>query len=586
MKENKGKEYYGHIDLACVNNSHSQCFFFLEEHRRSHDLSVPRVLEIGCNTGYFSKTLKDHGYFVHGVEFYTDEANQSGYTDTFFYGTVEDFLNTDATDLQGSFDAVILGDVLEHLLTPEETLRGLARCLKPNGVFIISVPNVTHVGIRRMLLDGQWQYCKSGIMDNTHTRFYTRHSLRKLLIKIGFGLECSYHVLSPIYSTYAPGLLDMPDTGMLNEHDHTLQIVVRASRAALKDSAFTTPPRNIALLSRAPHIPCFQLRLGHPLQSYCEAVGGTLRIGPGCSREDLLWADLVVLHREPSPAMLQTIRDARSLGVSVVYDMDDLLHDLPVFLTAHANRNTPQIVGYLMSSADITTSSTARLEKEVKKFTDTTALVPNCMRITDQVDMEKAQGDGPCTFVLASSDTVQTDWLLYPLRRILTRHKSSSLVIVGKIGQAWQDSGITATYHPLLSPEYFSKLLLSLNNAIGIIPLDDSIFSSCKSAIKFFHYSLCGVVTAASKVPPYTDEIKHGETGMLVENDPQAWFDCLESLIAAPEKRRLMLAKAMRWCQKNASPERSVEAWKQAFHLLPRPDEYLRGQLREGTVGG
>lgn len=580
MEQHTGKEYYGQINLQSANNSHTQSFLFLEEHCKSHGLTDPRVLEIGCNTGYFTKLLKDHGYFVHGVEFYSDAAAKAGYTDDFFHGTVEEFIATAAAAVQGSFDAVILGDVLEHLLYPEEVLRGLARCLKPNGVLILSVPNVTHVGVRQMLLDGQWQYSKSGIMDTSHLRFYTRHSLRKLLVKVGFGIERSYHVLASIYSTYAPGLLSVPDSGVYNEQDHTLQIIVRASRTALKNSAFTEPPRNIALISRAPHIPCFQLRLERPLCSYCDAVGGTLRIGPGCSQEDLLWADLIVMQRAPSPAMLQAVRDARALGISVVYDMDDLVYELPGFLTAHTDIHTSKMIGHLIANADITTCSTPRLREEVAKFTETTALVPNCMHNPGQIDVENAQPDAPCTFVLASSDTVQSDWLRYPLHRLLNKYKDSSLVIVGKIGQTWQDSNFPATYYPLLSPDEFSKLLLSLRNGIGIIPLDTSEFSSCKSAIKFYHYSLCGLVTAASKVPPYTDEMEHGETGLLVENNPQEWFAALDSLAANPGRRRLMLAKALRWCQKNSGPERAVEAWKQAFHLLPRPDEYLRAQLR------
>lgn len=359
-----------------------------------------------------------------------------------------------------------------------------------------------------------------------------------------------------------------------------MRIVVRASRAALRESAFTAPPRNIVLLSRAPHIPCFQLRLGRPLRHYCDAVGGTVRIRPFCTREDLLWADLIVMQREPSPAMLQTVRKAHALGISIVYDMDDLLHDLPEFLSAFPNAHAPEMIRRCMADADLTTCSTARLQKEVAAFAGATALVPNCMYSPDTVSVESAQSDGPCTFVLASSDTVRSDWLRYPLRRLLRGCPGSSLVIVGKVGQEWQRANFPAAYYPLLSPEAFSALLRSLRNAVGIIPLDDSKFSSCKSAIKFYHYSLCGLVTVASNVPPYADEIAHGATGLLVENDPRAWLAALGSLAAAPDKRRLMLAKALRWCREHAGPERAAQAWKQAFHLLPRPDESLREQLR------
>ncbi len=347
-------------------------------------------------------------------------------------------------------------------------------------------------------------------------------------------------------------------------------------------SPHSTLPKNIVLLARNPLLPCFKLRLAQPLQWYCDAVGGALRIGP-CSREELLWADVVILQREPTPAMLQTVKEARELGINVVYDMDDLLTGLPDFLAfPFADKNAPEVIRTLAAGADVTTCSTARLEREMAKVADVTAVVPNAMAAPAPIEVEEKQTDGPCTFVLAASDTVQSGWLRYPLTRLLRKHPESRLVIVGRVGKDWQDKNIPADYYPLLSPEAFSGLLLSLRNAVGVIPLDDSLFSACKSAIKFYHYSLCGVVTVASKVPPYTDEMTHGETGLLLENDPQEWLAALEELAGATDKRKLLLAKALRWCHKNAGPTRAVEAWKKAFHLLPRPG----GELRETTAKG
>ena len=88
------KDYYGKINFAIKNNSHTQTFLFLREHCSRKEILHPRVLEIGCSNGYFSAALRDNGVYVYGVEPYSDEALRRGRVDDFFAGTVEDFCAT------------------------------------------------------------------------------------------------------------------------------------------------------------------------------------------------------------------------------------------------------------------------------------------------------------------------------------------------------------------------------------------------------------------------------------------------------------------------------------------------------------
>jgi len=83
--------------------------------------------------------------------------------------------------LTGTFDVIVLGDVLEHLQDPLQVLRDLLRYLKPDGKLIVSVPNIAHLFIRLNLLVGRFEYTDRGILDRTHLRFFTRRSFRQLL---------------------------------------------------------------------------------------------------------------------------------------------------------------------------------------------------------------------------------------------------------------------------------------------------------------------------------------------------------------------------------------------------------------------
>ena len=77
-----------------------------------------------------------------------------------------------------SFNVVIAGEVIEHLPYPEITISEISRILKPNGLFIGSVPNSYHIKNRLRVLKGRLiDY------DQTHLRAYNVMLLRQYLEK-------------------------------------------------------------------------------------------------------------------------------------------------------------------------------------------------------------------------------------------------------------------------------------------------------------------------------------------------------------------------------------------------------------------
>tara|TARA_B100000686_G_scaffold250008_1_gene260108 strand:- start:3018 stop:3692 length:675 start_codon:yes stop_codon:yes gene_type:complete len=77
-----------------------------------------------------------------------------------------------------SFDVVIAGEVIEHLPYPEITISEISRILKPNGLFIGSVPNSYHIKNRLRILKGRLiDY------DQTHLRAYNVMLIRQYLEK-------------------------------------------------------------------------------------------------------------------------------------------------------------------------------------------------------------------------------------------------------------------------------------------------------------------------------------------------------------------------------------------------------------------
>ncbi|HEY6471813.1 MAG TPA: class I SAM-dependent methyltransferase, partial [Acidimicrobiales bacterium] len=134
------------------------------------------VLEVGCSTGYFTKYLVERGCNVVGIEIDPDAATKAeAWADHVVVGNLDDSdLWNEVKD--ESFDAVVLGDVLEHLRDPLTALRHAARKLKPSGFIVTSLPNVAHGDVRIALLLGRFRYAETGLLDRTHMRFFTLES--------------------------------------------------------------------------------------------------------------------------------------------------------------------------------------------------------------------------------------------------------------------------------------------------------------------------------------------------------------------------------------------------------------------------
>lgn len=146
------------------------------------------VIDMGCATGYFAKELRLKSCFVIGVERDRKAAKLArAYCDRVIIADLNRIGNLDID--KESADYVLLLDVIEHLTDVKNLLKEIKRIIKPKGQLIISTPNIAHISIRLMLVSGNFDYKDVGIMDNTHTHFYTRKSLKRLFADSGWDIK-------------------------------------------------------------------------------------------------------------------------------------------------------------------------------------------------------------------------------------------------------------------------------------------------------------------------------------------------------------------------------------------------------------
>jgi 2-polyprenyl-3-methyl-5-hydroxy-6-metoxy-1,4-benzoquinol methylase len=149
-----------------------------------------RVLEIGCGQGNTLAYLKNHKYcdWACAVDLFPEAIEAArGKVDEVHQTNIEE---TALPIEPGSINMILCLDVLEHLLNPQKVVAYLHTLLAPGGVIIASIPNIRHHSAAfPLLFQNKWEYQSSGILDNTHLRFFVRDTAIELMKSSGLTLE-------------------------------------------------------------------------------------------------------------------------------------------------------------------------------------------------------------------------------------------------------------------------------------------------------------------------------------------------------------------------------------------------------------
>ncbi len=158
-----------------------------------------RVLDIGCGASRLVSELKRKGCTVTGIG-----RCDTAYAADAIAAIYDDFIESDFSEEEfpadfNNFDCALLLDTVEQESSPEKFMASLAKAASgaPKTQFIITTGNVGFFITRLMLLLGQFNYGKRGILDMTHTRLFTFNSLRMLLESSGFEVLSSEGVPAP-----------------------------------------------------------------------------------------------------------------------------------------------------------------------------------------------------------------------------------------------------------------------------------------------------------------------------------------------------------------------------------------------------
>lgn len=148
------------------------------------------VLDVGTGSGSLGRFLTTQLHCtVDGITYNAEEAAaaQPHYRDILLVDLEQQPIP--ALISKRRYDVIVCADVLEHLRNAESVLAGLGEMLAPDGKILLSVPNVTHMGVLLGLLAGRFGRTHEGLLDATHVHFFDRKELADLCVAAGYSID-------------------------------------------------------------------------------------------------------------------------------------------------------------------------------------------------------------------------------------------------------------------------------------------------------------------------------------------------------------------------------------------------------------
>ena len=312
------------------------------------------------------------------------------------------------------------------------------------------------------------------------------------------------------------------------------------------------------------------IRLRTPLQALAAREGWLLHCKSfhDCTAADLAAADVVVVQRGCSRRAWWLQHAARRAGAALVYEIDDLLTELPPHISNQdAVRGQQQWLLRCLQEADQLSVSTARLDAALRagRLLPPAMLVPNGAFPLGDAPLPGANPKQPVTLLFASMERLAQNPVHAALRQLQAEKLAIDVVVLGPPAADFAAAGVQVRALPLLPRRQFLAFARSLPNPVAVIPLEASRFASCKSAIKWFEYGEAGIPTLCSGVPPYTDVIEAPLLDTLVPNDQAAWLAALRRAAGDPAWRHSTAAAARTLVRQRYSQAQMLTGWHSAI---------------------
>jgi glycosyltransferase involved in cell wall biosynthesis len=432
-------------------------------------------------------------------------------------------------DVPEGIDCIIYGDILEHLQNPWAILQRHAEALNPDGLMLICLPNVEHWSFAKRLLDGTWDYEESGLLDATHLRWFSLHSLRQGLARLGL-VPCD--VTPRIFDSEAgrkfidiarPALEGLGvDPEEYARRAIPLQYIWRVRKRP--QQRMTIAGNMLKPVGGVSHV-----RVVYPLQAMATDPMVVTKVTSAvdmAGREDGA-PRIFILHRpaligEQGRALVRAFLNAGWLLVTEFDDHPDFFQVMQdpedlTFLGVHAVQTSTRTLAAVLRQRN----------PEIAVFPNAAVSLPDVKNFADPNSLT----------VFFGALNREQDWepLMNAINAAVAR-AGDRLRFVVVHDRPFFDALQTPhkRFEPLCDHDAYLDLLAHCD--ISLMPLSEGGFNRAKSDLKFIEAGACRVAALASDIV-YGETIEDGRTGLLFRDAAELQTKLLR-LATMPELAR------------------------------------------------
>lgn len=502
-----------------------------------------RVLDIGCGAGATAAAYRriNPRAELLGVEPDPDLARAAApVLDQLHTLDIETSLPPIA---DGTLDAVLFGDVLEHLRDPWSVLARTAPLLAPGGVLLACVPNLEHWSFLARLLLGSWDYEPHGLFDRTHLRWFTPPMMREALAGAGLTpIEMAPRIFAPDQGEAFAGRLApaLERLGIDREawlaRAQPLQWVWRAVRQ---------PPRPMLVAARTlqdPVAAMAEVRVLQPLRDLASLPGVSVQASPALEvptpppdQPDL--PRIMVVQRlflPDAPAGHEYVGRVRASGAVLVQEFDDDPAHWPALAES----------GHLsFRAAHAVQTSTRALAAELRQWNPEVEVFPNGVEALPEP--ANFRPDQPLTLFFGALNRTADAAPFVPVLNAVLAEAGGRLRIEVLSDQAIFAALDTPHKHFTPAADYPAYRAALAGCELAFLPLAETRFNRMKSDLKAVEAASHRLCCLASHTV-YAESLQDGRTGLIVR-DPAHLRDALRGVLANPEAARRIAEAARCW---------------------------------------
>jgi glycosyltransferase involved in cell wall biosynthesis len=279
-----------------------------------------------------------------------------------------------------------------------------------------------------------------------------------------------------------------------------------------------------------------------------------------------LGADYVFIYREATPLgppWFETLLFA--FRRRVIFDFDDAIF-VPVKSTAGGRLvSALKCVGkvaYITTHSHRVSVSTNYLRIWALRFNRNVTIIPTTIgsRYFKQAKNHEP-GTLPVIGWIGSHTTAAYLEILRPVLVALQKSYAFEFRVICNTDPGFPEIGRYRFIHWNTNTEV--EEVLKFN--IGLMPQPDDDFARGKAGLKAMQYSALGIVPVVSPTGGGDEVVRHRETGLVVQNRFDDWYQALESLLRAPETWTRLGAQARRFAFERFSVDANLANYLRLF---------------------